>query len=300
MRRSAGRVLKEPDIAARMTPGAPGYVHRVVLSVRDDTRGIVAPDAGLRRFRLDRCPPSPGVDRLVDRYWVASWDLRGRPSHTQHVFAHPVVNVTFVDGGPGVVVGVTTAVGSRTLVGSGRALGIMFRPAGFRPLLGRPLSSTRDRAFPWAEVVGEAAAGDLASAVAGAADGEAMAAAADAALAALVPARRGAWERTAALAERIAADPSFLTVEDVAAHAGATSRQVQRWFADHVGIGPKAVIRRYRLYEAAERARGGGPVDWARVAASLGYADQAHLTRDFTAAFGLPPGRYLAANTPAT
>jgi AraC-like DNA-binding protein len=33
------------------------------------------------------------------------------------------------------------------------------------------------------------------------------------------------------------------------------------------------------------------------VAASLGYSDQAHLTRDFTASFGMPPGRYLAANT---
>ena len=285
-------------MGARMAPRARGYVRYVVLSVHDDSRGIVAPDAGLQRFRLDRFPPSAGVARLVDRYWVVTWDLRGRPSHTQHVLAHPVVNVAFVDGGPGVVVGVTTAVGSRTLVGRGRVLGVMFRPAGFRPLLRRPLSTTRDRTFPWSEVVGETAAGRLAAAVAAAPDGEAMAAAADAALASLVPARRGAWEDTAALVERIAAEPAFLTVEDVAAHAGATARQVQRRFADHVGIGPKAVIRRYRLYEAAERARGGGPVDWAGVAASLGYSDQAHLTRDFTASFGLPPGRYVAANTP--
>ena len=66
--------------------------------VTDDARGIVTPDAGLQRFRLDRYPPSTGVGRMVDRYWVASWDLRGRPPHTQHVFAHPVVNVVFRDG----------------------------------------------------------------------------------------------------------------------------------------------------------------------------------------------------------
>jgi AraC-like DNA-binding protein len=46
----------------------------------------------------------------------------------------------------------------------------------------------------------------------------------------LVPARPQAWERTAALVERIAADPAFLTVEDVAREAGATSRQLQRRF----------------------------------------------------------------------
>jgi AraC-like DNA-binding protein len=28
------------------------------------------------------------------------------------------------------------------------------------------------------------------------------------------------------------------------------------------------------------------------LAADLGYADQAHLTREFTAAIGEPPGRY--------
>ena len=268
----------------------------MVRPVGQDARGIVAPDAGLRRFRLDRFPPSSGVDRLVDRYWVVTWDLRGLPSHTQHVFAHPVVNVTFQDGGPGLVTGVSTAVASRTLAGAGRVLGIMFRPGGFRPVLRRPLTTLRDTSLPWAEVVGAGADADLARAVAEAPDGEAMAAAADAALHRWVPSRRQAWEDTAALVERIAADPAFLTVEDVAREARATVRQLQRRFADHVGISPKAVIRRYRLYEAAEQARGGRRVDWAGVAASLGYSDQAHLTRDFTGSFGLPPGRYLEAN----
>jgi AraC-like DNA-binding protein len=281
----------------------------VVRQVDEDARGIVAPDAGLRRFRLDRYPPSAAVGRLVDRYWVVRWDLRGQPPHTQAVFAHPVVNVTFVDGGPGMVTGVSTALSSRTLAGRGWALGIMFRPAGFRPVLRRSLSSLRDATRPWADVVGAGPADDLATAVAGIGDpaadedaaadlGAALAAVADEALRPLVPTRHQTWEDTAALVERIAADPAFLTVEEVAAAAGSTARQVQRRFADHVGLGPKAVIRRYRLYEAAERARGGGRVDWAGVAASLGYSDQAHLTRDFTEHFGLPPGRYLAANTP--
>ena len=278
----------------------------MVRQVEHDARGIVTPDAGLQRFRLDRFPPAGEVGRLVDRYWLARWDLRGQPPHTQHVFAHPVVNVTFVDGGPGLVTGVSTAVTSRTLTGAGWGLGIMFRPAGFRPLLRRSLATIRDTTRPWAEVVGADRAAALAAAVAAAAgggsgedaDGTAMSAAADAALRPLVPARRQAWEDTAGLVERIAADPAFLTVEDVARAAGATTRQLQRRFADHVGIGPKAVIRRYRLYEAAERARGGRRVDWAAVAASLGYSDQAHLTRDFTEHFGLPPGRYVAANTP--
>ncbi|HJY60777.1 MAG TPA: AraC family transcriptional regulator, partial [Streptosporangiaceae bacterium] len=47
-----------------------------------------------------------------------------------------------------------------------------------------------------------------------------------------------------------------------------------------------------RLHEAALRADGGEPVDWAALALDLGYADQAHLTREFTATIGVPPSRY--------
>ena len=77
-------------------------------------------------------------------------------------------------------------------------------------------------------------------------------------------------------------------------------RRLQRLFADYVGVSPKWVMRRARLHEAAERAEGGGQVDWAALASDLGYADQAHLTRDFTETIGVPPARYAAATLPVT
>jgi AraC-like DNA-binding protein len=57
------------------------------------------------------------------------------------------------------------------------------------------------------------------------------------------------------------------------------------------------VINRFRVHEAAERAAGAGPgtpIDWAALAADLGYSDQSHLVRDFTRAVGTPPDRYAA------
>ena len=68
-----------------------------------------------------------------------------------------------------------------------------------------------------------------------------------------------------------------------------------RSLADYVGVSPKWVMRRARLHEAAEHADSGEPVDWAALASDLGYADQAHLTRDFTVTIGVPPARYAAA-----
>jgi AraC-like DNA-binding protein len=55
------------------------------------------------------------------------------------------------------------------------------------------------------------------------------------------------------------------------------------------------VIRRYRLHEAAARAAEGAGLDLVGLAAELGYSDQAHLTRDFTATIGVPPAKYARA-----
>jgi AraC-like DNA-binding protein len=81
-------------------------------------------------------------------------------------------------------------------------------------------------------------------------------------------------------------------VDKLAAALDVPVRRLQRLFADYVGASPKWVMRRARLHEAAERAERGGHVDWAGLASDLGYADQAHLTRDFTATIGVPPSRY--------
>jgi AraC-like DNA-binding protein len=265
----------------------------VVTPVQDDARGIVAPADGLARFRLDRFDPSPAVARFVDRYWLSTWDLRDRPPYTQQVLAHPVVNVVLVDG-RAVVNGPSTQMTSRTLAGAGRGLGIMFRPGGFRPLLGRSLSTIADQTRPAAEVLGEGIA-RLAAAVAGDGGPGPIVDALDRLLAALVPARPQACEETSAIVERVATDPSVVRVEALAGEAGLSVRQLQRRFADHVGLSPKAVIRRYRLFEAAERARRDDMVDWAALAAELHYSDQPHLVRDFRSTFGLPPEQYARA-----
>ncbi len=79
---------------------------------------------------------------------------------------------------------------------------------------------------------------------------------------------------------------------DLARRLALSVRSLQRLFAEQVGLSPAWVIRRYRLHEAAARATEGGEVDWARLAAELGYCDQAHLVRDFTATVGTPTARY--------
>ena len=123
---------------------------------------------------------------------------------------------------------------------------------------------------------------------------------AEALLRSVLPERDPLAEQVAALVSRITDDPGLRRVDQLSASSGMTARTLQRLFADYVGVSPKWVMRRARLHEAAERADSGEPVDWAVLASDLGYADQAHLTRDFTVTIGVPPSRYAAAPLPVS
>jgi AraC-like DNA-binding protein len=267
-----------------------------VRPVQEDSRGIVDPAAAGTVFRLDRYPAGGQVARFVDRYWLSTWRLPPGMRHEQQVLVHPVVNVVFEADGA-VVSGVDTGRFAVTLEGERRALGIMFRPAAFAPFFDGPLTALTDREVPLARVPALADLEELLVPLVADLDvpGEKLAAAADAALADRVPAERQGCETTTEWAELAVGDRGLTRVEDLARAAGVSVRTLQRAFTEHVGIGPKWFLRRYRLYEAGERIAHQENVDWAELAADLGYADQSHLTRDFTAAFGLPPAQYAAA-----
>ncbi len=80
--------------------------------------------------------------------------------------------------------------------------------------------------------------------------------------------------------------------EQLADVAGVSLRVLQRLFTEYVGIGPKWVIQRFRILDAAAAAHAERPVDWAALAQDLGFSDQAHLTRVFTQVVGTPPATY--------
>lgn len=60
-------------------------------------------------------------------------------------------------------------------------------------------------------------------------------------------------------------------------------------FRRYVGVGPKWVLQRYRMHEAAERMLIDPEIDLARLGLDLGYADQAHFGNDFHARTGRLP-----------
>ncbi|HYD12400.1 MAG TPA: helix-turn-helix domain-containing protein [Allosphingosinicella sp.] len=76
------------------------------------------------------------------------------------------------------------------------------------------------------------------------------------------------------------------TVEDMARGTGMSPRTLQRWFARRVGLPPRRYLRLLRFQKAFERVP--DQPSLADHAAAQGFADQAHMAREFRAMAGVP------------
>lgn len=284
---------------------------------RRDTRGIVDPAGLLTRVRFRRHLPAPELRRYVERYWLIDWDLP--EPYATHIVPHPSVNLTFqwdeAEGPPHAeLTGIPAGLYTRKLTGRGRVCGVKFRPGGFRPYApGTPATHWTGKVLP-AESVFPAANGAMARTLTTPEAPEAapdtadptdptarlaaldafLLGALDAFLVALAPEPDPQADLAADLVRRVRADRTVRRVTDLADLADLSVRALQRLFSAYVGVAPKWVILRYRIHDALELAGTRRNVDWATLAADLGYADQAHLVRDFTGTVGVTPTAYAA------
>jgi AraC-like DNA-binding protein len=265
------------------------------LNKRDMLRPKPVPPRGILHRRSDapltgyaRYWPDDDLLPFVEHLWTVEWDLE--QSRTSEVLTHPSVQLV-VARGESRVAGVFTRRFITTMQGRGRVLGVKFLPGAFRGFLGQPVSRLRDRMVPLAAMFGEAAARLEEEALAHA-DHSAAFAPIQELVRGHAPAPDPIVAELGQIASRIAADREITQVEQVVAEFGIPLRRLQRLFADYVGVGPKWVIQRYRLHEAAERIAAGEVADFAGLALELGYADQAHFIRDFRKLVGKSPADY--------
>jgi AraC-like DNA-binding protein len=257
---------------------------------RRDTRGIVDAAELFARVRFRRREPAPPLRPYLEHYWLIDWDL-DQP-YASHVVPHPSVNIVFQryeDQAPfAELSGIGLGLFTQKLEGRGRVCGIQFRPGGFRPFApDHPVGHWTGRRvrLPAADP----------QAVLSPDDEDARVSALDTYLLGLDPRPDPQADQAMTLVDHIRTDRTIRRVADLSRAEGVSVRLLQRLFAAYVGVGPKWVILRYRIHEALERAETSTDLDWATLAAELGYADQAHLVRDFKATVGVPPTAYAPA-----
>jgi AraC-like DNA-binding protein len=262
-------------------------------------RGILRPAETAERAGLRRdAPVSEPLRPFVERYWSVRWDLTGRPPFRSEVLSHPSVNLSVESGSeprfgvpmPAVLVhGVVAERFTVDLAGAGRVSAVKFRPGGFAAFAG--VLPARNSVVPLGAELG-LSAGGLLAAVLAEEDDDARAAVLDAALLPRAPDPPDAYVDLLGLVAEMIEDRSLVRVDQVASFGAMSVRSLQRLFATFVGVSPKAVLARYRLQDAAA-AIDAGADDLAALAASLGWFDQAHFSRDFHAVVGVTPSSYL-------
>jgi AraC-like DNA-binding protein len=169
------------------------------------------------------------------------------------------------------------------------AIGARFHPGVGPPLLGLAAHELVDSHVPLAAVDTRPAAALERRLAAVSDEGHAFRAF-DEALAGLAD-RAEAVDALVRGAARMLDNEPDTTIGDLAAELALSERQLQRRFREAVGYGPKTLQRilRFRRLLAELRLGRAGAGGLARIAASTGYADQAHMTREARDLSGLSP-----------
>lgn len=260
-------------------------------------------------FHHNTYAPHPALSPYIKQYWVieSSPSEKAFPVFGAVPYGHPELIFHYGDRfrirygaageaklmDRGLIGGQLTQ--PITLEPTGRvgAFAVRFHPVGFYTLMGHPMHELTDRSLGWTTVFGSRMAG----------------------LENQVLEARSAEERILIVEgfflDRLAKQLSptvyahhavhyirraggRVTVADVCQRMGIGERQLEREFKEKVGLSPKFFIRITRLDSIFNLIRNHPNLSWAGLAYEGGYADQAHLVKEFRSLTGTSPARFFS------
>ena len=177
--------------------------------------------------------------------------------------------------------------------GNERGIQVEITPLGSRILFGMPAAELASLVVDMGDVLGLRAA-ELTDRLEGAAGWpQRFAVLDDVLLRAVRDAPAGRPELAYAW-QRLGARAGGITVDELARDVGYSRRHLSERFRSEFGLTPKLAGQVLRFDRARELLTRPGRPSLARVAAECGYADQAHMTRDFRRFAGASPSAWLA------
>ena len=266
-------------------------------AARDDIERAHLVDPTDRTWSIARASVSPDLRSSLAASGSGPDMPEGRDS-VQRVLQYPVCLIVVSDTYARFY-GVVSGLSHTMLTGRGWAVGIMLQPAAGHLLAREPVRRMTDRHVDLTTVAAIDGAA-LTEGVRGAMRADPTASSAQArarevvedTLRPLLPVD-DEGRLVNAIVEDVETSPELLRVHDLCQRFDINERTLQRLLHKRIGLGPKWLIRRRRLQEAADRLRDSG-AELAGIAVDLGYADQAHFTRDFRMATGLTPGEFAS------
>jgi methylphosphotriester-DNA--protein-cysteine methyltransferase len=250
-------------------------------------------------------PAKPPLDEIVRCFWFLRGDLDGvaepqtivpdgRLEFVLHL-ADPFARLDAAGDahtqGSALVSGQLTA--PIQLVARGRTdiVGIRFRTAAARSVLGVPLTELTDHVGALADL-----SRPLADALyAAAARHDAPHARADALSETLARFVRARVDPVAHAAVRALDAMESPRIDTIARTLGVSTRTLERKLTEHAGLPPSLLRRVIRFRRTFGMLDNASPGTWAKIAIGAGFFDQAHLIRDFRQFAGAAPSDFFRA-----
>lgn len=261
------------------------------------SRGVLRA-AGPGSLAIDRLPPGPAVASLARHHWIARWSIPPGEVREQRVLEYPSGNLVIAPEGA-VLAGPAPGRSGVRLETTGWVHGVLLQPAAMLLLGGDPVERFVGAQHPLdvdggvlVAVIRELDAAPPPPSPLDRAAAERAVAAVESWLARFVDPDDDEGRLIGEVVALAETEPELTRVADLAERVGVSERALQRLVRHRLGLTPKWLLRRRRLQDAADRLHRGEEVDLADLAAVLGYADQAHFTRDFTEVTGMPPATY--------
>lgn len=261
-----------------------------------EPRGRLDPAGFDRHVSFHTYLPPADLTLFIEHFWTIHWDEADNTYYSEEVMHRPYVDV-FVSSQQSGIQG--TFRGKRTYVaaGSGRIIGIRFRPGAFHAFWrgSGALADLQDKIIDLQQVFPQADSPYIEHLL----TLDDQAAIHD--LLKLVRAKHPESDANIELINEIImaieTDESLQTVAAVAKAFSRSERWLQQLFLDYVGIGLKWLLQRHRLLVAAEQIRQTDEPNWAAIAYDLGYSSQGHFITDFKQVLGKTPRQYKKALT---
>jgi AraC-like DNA-binding protein len=259
-------------------------------------------------WRLSSASPEPDLAGIVEEYWEVEGRIGAfRERVVPNGFVELMVNLGPVhhllsDQGAGTWRDAwVSGLQDRSLYiespDGTHLVSVRLHPLGARCVLGLPMSEVANSVVDLQTLIG-AAAGRLRERLLAAATPEVR----FAILERFVRRRLEAADTPHGIARwaagRIEVAHGKLTVSSLCRDAGVSRKHLNALFGNAVGLSPKAYARVHRFAWVLGRIRDVVDVDWSHLAYRAGYADQAHLVRDFQRHAGTSPTAFVRARTP--
>lgn len=231
-------------------------------------------------------PPSPRFARHVECFWKIHTSHRDSAHLVLPDGCADIIFSRHSDESALILVGMMTSAQEFRMPRGQELFGVRFRPAMWNLCVPAPWPDLTDRTAPMGDIAG--GAGDrLLRDLGGMSSVPEMVAAVEAWLGA--PREESIVQK---IARYIARRHGDVRIDDIAAGAGLSARQLLRLFVAQTGATPKQLCRVLRFRRSVQRLQ--SDTDCAQFALECGYYDQAHWINEFRELSGYTPGQYLA------